>query len=244
MTTTISTFSTGHFEHKELTHERQPDELEADERNDRQQNPQHGLRVQRDPEEALVRRVDVADRGIRTLKDPAAVARGGVNLVPPAQADEAAARNVLEVVEVRGEQEDGDDEDEDEVGGEEAQTEEVDEEACWMGLLAAVVVVGCSGRDVQTRKKRKVSSVMGWLLRRQLSVPGAGVCWAASMALRRRCVRDSFAWAIVCAGRKCFKHTSHRRAFTWHVHGPRKQGRGPCWASAGRRLALPRGVSS
>jgi len=42
-----------------------------------------------------------------------------VDLVPPAQADEPAARDVLEVVEVGGQQQDGDDEDEDEVGGEE-----------------------------------------------------------------------------------------------------------------------------
>jgi len=35
---------------------------------------------------------------------------------------------------------------------------------------------------VQMRKKRNVSSVMGWLLRRQLSEPGAGVCCAVSMA--------------------------------------------------------------
>jgi hypothetical protein len=35
---------------------------------------------------------------------------------------------------------------------------------------------------VQMRKKRKVSRVMGWLLSFQLSDPGAGVCWADSMA--------------------------------------------------------------
>lgn len=43
------------------------------------------------------------------------VARVGVDLVPPAQAHEPAARNVLEVVEVAGEEEDGDDEDHDTV---------------------------------------------------------------------------------------------------------------------------------
>ena len=36
----------------------------------------------------------------------------GVDLIPPAQADEAAARNVLQVVEVEGEEEEGEDEDE------------------------------------------------------------------------------------------------------------------------------------
>jgi hypothetical protein len=34
------------------------------------------------------------------------------------------------------------------------------------------------------RKKRNVSRVMGWLLSFQLSDPGAGVCWAVSMACR------------------------------------------------------------
>ena len=47
--------------------------------------------------------------------------------------------------------------------------------------------------DVQMRKKRKVSSVMGWLLRRQLSEPaaGAGVCCAVSMVQREEDGRDS-----------------------------------------------------
>jgi hypothetical protein len=39
-----------------------------------------------------------------------------VDFVPPAQADEAAAGDVFEVVEVGGEEEDGDDEDEDAAG--------------------------------------------------------------------------------------------------------------------------------
>jgi len=56
------------------------------------------------------------------------VPRCGVDLVPPAEAYEAAAGDVLEVVEVGGQKEDGDDEDEDEVFGEEEAEEEVDEE--------------------------------------------------------------------------------------------------------------------
>jgi hypothetical protein len=39
--------------------------------------------------------------------------------------------------------------------------------------------------DVHMRKKRNVSSVMGWLLSFQLSDPGAGVCWAVSMVCSR-----------------------------------------------------------
>lgn len=54
-----------------------------------------------------------------------AISRVGVDFVPPAQPDETAARDVFEVVEVAGEEEDGDDEDEDEVFREE-EAEEVD----------------------------------------------------------------------------------------------------------------------
>lgn len=53
-------------------------------------------------------------------------------------------------------------------------------------------------RDVQTRKKRKVSRVMGWLLSFQLSEPGAGACCAVSMVLLlllRAVMRDKLtAW--------------------------------------------------
>ncbi|RDW94215.1 Zn(II)2Cys6 transcription factor [Aspergillus mulundensis] len=65
------------------------------------------------PEEALVRGGDSPAPGLRALKDPVRVAGGGVDFVPPAQADEAAAGDVLEVVEVCGEEEEGEDEDED-----------------------------------------------------------------------------------------------------------------------------------
>jgi len=51
-----------------------------------------------------------------------------VDLVPPAEAYEAAASDIFEVVEVGGQEEDGDDEDEDEVLGEEEAEEEVDKE--------------------------------------------------------------------------------------------------------------------
>ena len=44
---------------------------------------------------------------------------GGVDFVPPAESNEAAAGDVFQVVEVDGEEEEGQDEDEDEVGDEE-----------------------------------------------------------------------------------------------------------------------------
>lgn len=55
-----------------------------------------------------------------------AVPRRRVDLVPPAEPHEAAAGDVLEVVEVGREDEHGDDEDEDEARGEEPEAEEVD----------------------------------------------------------------------------------------------------------------------
>ena len=53
-----------------------------------------------------------------------------VDLVPPAEADEAAAGNVLDVVEVDGEEQHREDEDEDEVLGEEHAEEVGEEGAC------------------------------------------------------------------------------------------------------------------
>ena len=111
------------------TNKRQPNKLQADKCYNGQQHPQHRLRIQRQPKEPLIRRIDLASSlWIQTLKDPAAVSGVGVDFVPPAESDEAASRNVLEVVEVRGEQEDCGNEDQDEVIGEE-DAEEVGQRA-------------------------------------------------------------------------------------------------------------------
>lgn len=53
---------------------------------------------------------------------------------------------------------------------------------CWQGRDAWRLWLGWR-EDVQMRKKRKVSRVMGWLLSFQLSEPGAGACCAVSMVL-------------------------------------------------------------
>lgn len=95
------------------TDQTQPYKLELRHCHNGKRYPQHRLREQRQPEEALVCRVDGARVRVRRLKDPVRAARGGVDLVPPSQPDEAAAGDVLEVVEVRGQEEDGYDEDED-----------------------------------------------------------------------------------------------------------------------------------
>lgn len=119
--------------------ERQPDKLEPDHGQHSQGYPQQRLDVDGEPEEAAVGRVDdargpgagevVCVVGGAALEDPVAVACLGVDLVPPAQADEAPAGDVFEVVEVGGEEEDCYDEDHDHVVCEE-QAEEVDDETC------------------------------------------------------------------------------------------------------------------
>lgn len=98
-----------------LTNKRQPDEHEAHEGQYCQRDPQQRLDVVGKPEEAAVRGVDGLGPRLAALKHPLGVARGRVDLVPPAQPDEPAASYVFQVVEVAREEEDGDDEDEDAV---------------------------------------------------------------------------------------------------------------------------------
>lgn len=95
-----------------LTDERQPHEVERGDSQDGEGDPEDGLRVHGEPEEAGVGGIDDLGAGLAALEDPLAVAGRGVDLVPPPQAHEAAAGDVLEVVEVGGQQEDRDDEDE------------------------------------------------------------------------------------------------------------------------------------
>lgn len=108
--------------------EGQPEELQLNQGEDEHEHPQHGLDVEGEPEEAAVGGGDDLCAGLAALKDPVGVARLGVDFVPPAQADEATAGDVLEVVEVAGEEEDGDDEDHDHAVYY-PETKEVDEDA-------------------------------------------------------------------------------------------------------------------
>lgn len=116
-----------------LTNKRQPDELEPDQGQYGQGDPEQGLGVHGEPEEAAVGGVDDLGAGLAALKDPVAVARGRVDLVPPAQANEAPPRDVLEVVEVGREQEDRDDEDHDQVVDEEHAEQVHEEGGCFLG---------------------------------------------------------------------------------------------------------------
>lgn len=99
-----------------LTHERQPNEHKPHQGQNRQRDPEQGLDVVGQPEEAAVGGVDLLGAGLAALEHPLGVARRRVHLVPPAQAHEAPAGDVLEVIEVGGEEEDRDDEDEDSGG--------------------------------------------------------------------------------------------------------------------------------
>ena len=101
---------------EKLTNKRQPHKLETYDGEDGEGDPEDGLAVDGEPEEAAVGGVDGLCAGLAALKHPLGVARGRVDLVPPAQPDEPAAGDVFQVVEVAGEEEDGDDEDEDAVG--------------------------------------------------------------------------------------------------------------------------------
>lgn len=60
-----------------------------------------------------------------------AVPRSRVDLVPPPQPHEPPPGDVLQVVEIRGQEEHGDDEDEHEAGREEPEAEEVYQKGCW-----------------------------------------------------------------------------------------------------------------
>lgn len=96
-----------------LTNKGQPGELELGHRQDSHGNPQRGLDVHGEPEEAAIRSVDNFSSRLAALKHPLRFAGGRVDLVPPAQTNKAAASNVLEVVKVGREEQDGDDEDHD-----------------------------------------------------------------------------------------------------------------------------------
>ena len=87
--------------------------MQPNQRQNRHNHPQQRLDVERKPEEAAVRRVDDLCARLAAFKHPLGVARVGVDFVPPAETDEAAAGDVLEVVEVGCEEENGDDKDHD-----------------------------------------------------------------------------------------------------------------------------------
>lgn len=108
-----------------LTHKRQPNELQPEQGHDRKYDPNHGLHIQRHPKESLISSILFPRIWIRAFKNPAPISCTCVHFIPPAQSNEAPTSDVLQVIEVHGEQEHGDDEDHDETVGEEFQAEHV-----------------------------------------------------------------------------------------------------------------------
>lgn len=83
-----------------LTNQRQPENIEARNRQNGHGHPQRWLDIHCQPEEATIGGIDDLCSGLAALKHPFRVSRGGIYFVPPAQPNKAAASNVLEVVEV------------------------------------------------------------------------------------------------------------------------------------------------
>lgn len=109
-----------------LTDQNQPNRiLKPHQGQHAQHDPQRRLDIDTQPEKALVCHVLArfgvarfvgAAAAVLGFEDPVGVAGGGVDFVPPAEADEASAGDVLEVVEIGGEEEHGEDEYEDTSG--------------------------------------------------------------------------------------------------------------------------------
>ena len=93
------------------TNDTQPNELERYDGPKCYQDPPRRLCVERNPKEPAIRLVARLAASLGRLKDPFRVAGRNVDLVPPAQSHQSPSGNVLEVVEVGGEQEAGEDED-------------------------------------------------------------------------------------------------------------------------------------
>ena len=99
---------------KKLTHNHQPYRIQQpDQRQHRQCHPQRRRSIHAQPEEAPIRRIDDPGTRFRGFKHPVRIPRRGVDLVPPPQSDEAAAGDVFQVVEIEGQEEQGEYEDED-----------------------------------------------------------------------------------------------------------------------------------
>jgi hypothetical protein len=116
---TISSPYPSNLREIQLTNKRQPKQRQLHKTNqldnghNPQEDPQCRLRIQRQPKESLIRRIDLARVGVRALENPFRVSGCGIDFVPPAEPDEAPPGDVLEVVEVDREEDYGDDEDQD-----------------------------------------------------------------------------------------------------------------------------------
>jgi hypothetical protein len=106
------------------TNQTQPNKMQPEDRNKTQHDPTNRLRIQGQPEEPLIRSIDMSSLRIRRLKHPISISRGSIDFIPPTQAHQSSSSNVFEVVEVDSQQDYRDDEDEDVVFAE-VEAEEV-----------------------------------------------------------------------------------------------------------------------
>lgn len=103
-----------HYDHRiqeVLTNETQPDDTDQPHNSQNSQShPQSRCQIQAQPEEPLVRSGDGADIGVGGFKDPVGVTGSCVDFIPPAETNKSTPSNVLEVIKVGREEEEGQDE--------------------------------------------------------------------------------------------------------------------------------------
>lgn len=98
-----------------LTNQTQPNRIfQPDDRKNRQPDPQPGLSVERQPEKPLIGQIlrgGAVVAAVLAFENPMRIARGGVHFVPPSEPNEAPTSNIFEVVEIGGQEKNGEDED-------------------------------------------------------------------------------------------------------------------------------------
>lgn len=101
------------------------------------------------------------------------VASGDIHLVPPTETNQATTGDVFEIVEIRGEKEQGQDEDEDTVTALACEHSRRDvSKQTYKSLMKRTPNKYI--RRAPMRKPRKQTRVMGWALRRQFRSPCCG----------------------------------------------------------------------
>lgn len=96
----------GHWAQGTLTNETQPDDAnQSHDSQNGQSHPQSRGQIQAQPEEPLVCGSDCSDVGVGGFEDPVRVAGGCVDFIPPPKTNKSTPSNVLEVIEVGGEEE-------------------------------------------------------------------------------------------------------------------------------------------
>lgn len=97
-----------------LTNQAQPNNTaQSNDGQYRQANPERRRHIQAKPEESLICSRDPTSCWVRGFKYPMRVTTRNVHFVPPTETNQATSRDVFEVIEVRCEEKQRDDEDQD-----------------------------------------------------------------------------------------------------------------------------------